>query len=89
MSLHHRIYKNTPYGVFLLLSQGVFARTRGYILPIGDQDKTLVVNDVLYLEVSNPHVWQSLHHRFRIFPVLLSSNKMSRPEEQKNDSFSG
>ena len=40
MLLHHRIDKNTP-GAFLLLSQGVFAGTMGYILPLGDLDNTL------------------------------------------------
>ena len=36
----------------MLLSQGVFVRMRG-IYPRG-LDKTPVVNDVLYLEISNP-----------------------------------
>ena len=52
---------------------------------MGGLDKTLIVRRPISRSIK-PAAWLSLRHRFRIFLVLISSNKnVSRPEEQKND----
>ena len=46
-------WQEYPLGGILATQPGGVCRDEGYIPP-RDLDKTLVVNDVLYLEVSNP-----------------------------------
>ena len=71
---------------FVLSKWGVSRDEREYIPPRG-LDETLVVRRPISRSIK-PAAWQSLRHRFGIFPVLISSNKnVSRPEEQRKWQF--